>query len=527
MNLNNTIEHQTVLKILEALKPNIQPKEINIKDSIKNTPRQERIYINKKYEEITSNLAKNKELANRLEDVCKKIAVLEIDNNIKAKLIAELEDAKRVQLDTMQTSQNIEEDMLLTLIQGSKETKIDPNTGLQIRRAFFDEGGIIFKEWLKQPEKTQLKNHVIYSLDMDNFKYGNSIVGHYGFDQLIRQLSKGFMGISQFLAGDNPNTAYGNDYSANQTVLDLYFPPESEAKQILELAKQNGIVIELYREKAGADEFFFMIHYNKGFSADRQDLAESIIHYMFYNTTIPKAKPNEQPQETKERLAVMAQNALNYPDLLKIETTAENASEIIRINSFFDALKQRLNLTNLKQQIIENPSCLIHFGATMNKGDFADVFTYFFLDEKTGLLKGNKEEQDVQIEKLASNLRVKLNNIIDEYGITEGEKIEEIAKQMLSDTIMGPFIQLQSQKIDELKIIEKQNLIIKALQGKNPEALYQLAALLQEGRLINLDNKIKREIFIKLEKYYYDLHQHSTLLGELREYFTKYPNLLS
>ena len=98
---------------------------------------------------------------------------------------------------------------------------------------------------------------------------------------------------------------------------------------------------------------------------------------------------------------------------------------------------------------------------------------------------------------------------------------------MLSDTIMGPFIQLQSQKIDELKIIEKQNLIIKALQGKNPEALYQLAALLQEGRLINLDNKIKKEIFIQLEKYYYDLHQHSTLLGELREYFTKYPNLLS
>jgi len=78
-----------------------------------------------------------------------------------------------------------------------------------------------------------------------------------------------------------------------------------------------------------------------------------------------------------------------------------------------------------------------------------------------------------------------------------------------------------------MRIDEKQNLIIKALQGKNPEALYQLAALLQEGRLINLDNKIKREIFIKLEKYYYDLHQHSTLLGELREYFTKYPNLLS
>lgn len=386
--------------------------------------------------------------------------------------------------------------------------KVDRYTGLFLRTAVLDEfNQQIFERWLHDPEGVRLEDHVLYALDMNNFKAGNTVMGHNGFDVFIADMSRDFITTSRYLSQDQKGSrSYGSfdskDQAAQKTI-DRLFPPETPERSLLESARKQGVEIEFYRDKAGADEGMFFVHYNQGKTPEREDIAERIMQHIFHSQTLPKHAP--------ELLPALKETVENFPNQLKINGTREQREQRARqlnmppgaieyLNSLADYLQTTMRGTNAAEAIVSDPNLHLHMGASWTKTDMGVAFSRFFYglgpeglieDGTGGLINPKTGEQNYEkVHEYTQHISDNVRLIVDAMGVRDDISevapfIAELTQQEAANPIIGAAIGEQFRQVEEkIKPFDKFTLMVRALQG-SPAELYQLASLIQDGRLLD------------------------------------------
>lgn len=403
--------------------------------------------------------------------------------------------------------------------------KVDRYTGLFLRTAVLDEfNREIFSRWLENPDSVNLSDHVIYALDMNNFKAGNTILGHDGFDQFIAAMCKDFITTSQYLSQDAAEERVYGKYNPDDPnavkSIDRMFPPDSRQRTLLEDARKQGIYIDFYRDKAGADEAMFFIHYNQGKTPEREQLAEAVIDHIFHSHSLPKHPPEALPtlQNTAETFAEHLKFKED-PEERMAEAAGLNVDMNVLnyLNGLADYIQQDLKQRGCAANIVSDPQMQLHMGASWTKTDMNQAFARFIygmgqngangdglIDPTTG-----KENHD-RINAYAQHISDNVHLIVDAMGmqddITENTGyITELTQQEAANPIIGAAVGEQFHLVDEqVKPFDKFQMMVDAMRG-SPNDLYQLAALVQDGRLLDtLTPKSKLMLLVSLESFYHD-----------------------
>jgi hypothetical protein len=424
----------------------------------------------------------------------------------------------------------------------SQKAKIDPYTGLFIRSTLMDEiRRTAFDEWLKNPESVRLGNFEILALDMENFKIGNELLGHDGFDELIEQMAHGFISMSQYLsANERSSQPYPADDGGKQYAgaMEHYFPPRSEERHLLNMAKKRGILIEFYRDRSGADEALIYVKYTKEKSEANQRIAQELVDSIFYKTELPrhdrKAQreldeiarntiPNKLQINSKERDAMM-RIIRDEGNISTEEFTDEELYGYVQyLNSIAGYVRGLVNVTSISS----HPELHLHMGATFAAGNMDEAMSNFLfgmnpdgtITEGEGLLtltgQLNMKAYQQYLDGISSNTQL----IADAVGFADLPLIEDVTRSEAMAPISGRLISTLFHRVEERKKHTKNQSLIDALKGDNTK-LYQIAASEKAGRMVgdktlgdeeeiggDIDVRDHLAILLVLERHYRSIYE--------------------
>jgi hypothetical protein len=134
--------------------------------------------------------------------------------------------------------------------EGGEVVKVDPFTGLKTRGSLMGRIADNVIAWQRTGDEKHLNKVRVRAGDLDNFKQGNDILGHNGFDKFLKnQLAEKMKQVAVYTG----STVYEDEL--NQGLIDEMFPPDSEERKQLDSLK-GKVIIDSYRMKSGADEIF-------------------------------------------------------------------------------------------------------------------------------------------------------------------------------------------------------------------------------------------------------------------------------
>lgn len=412
--------------------------------------------------------------------------------------------------------------MVLDYANAQSEATIDPNTMLQTRNALMAEFyRTTFKDYQRTKDLEPLKYHTFYALDMNNFKVGNTLLGHTDFDIVIADMAKGYRALARYLG--NEHSAYGNydeDDEQMKEALDKYFPVGSDIRAELDDAKNNkGILIEFFKDKIGGDEAFFHVHYGKGYPPDEENtykaLAEKFMGHVFHETVIPK-KHNEQ--DLKRMQTLLGEFPLQYMDALKKHHGEDLEEHLDRLSPqelqtlrVLRTLAEYLQTSGITDAILDE-QLFIRMGAAWSEVDARKATIAFFegvdfdgkprKDEKgnfTGFplrdadgnyildMQGKPQQNLEKIQEFNEKIDKKIALGIETGALVDDQEIRAFREQAFSNEVIGTTLEMLFKKVeDEAKPADKLQTVISALTG-DPDMMYQLAALRIDGRMDNID----------------------------------------
>jgi hypothetical protein len=134
--------------------------------------------------------------------------------------------------------------------EGGEVVKVDPFTGLKTRDSLMGRVAKNVVQWQKTGEEKWLNKVRVKAGDLDNFKQGNDILGHDGFDNFLKnQLADKIKQVAVYTG----SAVYEEELK--QELIDEMFPPDSKEREQLDSLK-GKVVVDGYRMKSGADEIF-------------------------------------------------------------------------------------------------------------------------------------------------------------------------------------------------------------------------------------------------------------------------------
>ena len=449
---------------------------------------------------------------------------------------------------------------ILDYADAQSESTMDPNTSLQTRPALLAEFyRTTFKEYQRTKNPELLRNHLFYALDMNNYKVGNTLLGHADFDIVIATMAKGYRALARYLG--NEQTAYGEfdkeDEQMNDS-LNTYFPEDSEIRRKLEEAREKGILVEFFKDKAGGDEGFFHITFTKGVSQeDRQAyqlLGEQLMNHVFHETVIPKRHGEHDLRRMQQLLSEFPLQLNNT-----ITQTVENAdksdpenplfisNEDLQYDRIATALSQYIASSEMPQAILDE-NLFIRMGAAWSHIDGATATASFFngtdfegnptrneqgdyegfmVRNDDGTLardeKGRTIKDPKKIARFNADINKKVLLGIETGALKDEGEVRNFKLRTVSNEIIGSSLEKLFRDVEEnAKPADKINTVVQAMCG-DPDMMYQLAALRIDGRMDSIDIPTWKEILDRVMDHYkeqfetLDPTDHSSPLGRFRD----------
>lgn len=423
----------------------------------------------------------------------------------------------------------------------SQKAGIDSHTGLFIRSTLMDEiKRTAYDEWMKNPEGVKLGNFEILALDMENFKIGNELLGHEGFDGLIKEMADRFISMSQYLSVESPGTqpyrSLGPDKKQSKDTISKNFPPQSPERALLDDAKERGILVEFYRDRAGGDEALVYVKYTQEKNDENQKIAKQLINVVFGKTELPKHTNDKDLRDLNE----IAMNTI--PNKLQLYGSYHNeAINLIRtmgglsieeyppekIHHFIGYLNSIAGYVRslIPPNPISHSTPALRMGATFAVGNLDQAMSKFLfginadgtMEPGAGLLtlRGdlNTPNKDKYIAEIGSNTQL----ITEAIGFADSQLIDNIIQSEATLPISKGFISDLFRQVEENKKHTKNQAMIDALKGDS-DKLYQVSASEKAGRSIgdkqeregdisHLDLKDRLAILMMLEKHYRGVYE--------------------
>lgn len=424
----------------------------------------------------------------------------------------------------------------------SQKAKIDQHTGLFIRSTLMDElKRTAYDEWLKNPENVTLGNFEILALDMENFKIGNELLGHNGFDGLIKEMADRFISMSQYLSAESPGIqpyrSLGDDKKQSKDTISENFPPNSPERELLDKAKQRGVLIEFYRDRAGGDEALIYVKYTGEKNEENQSIAKLLISTIFEKTKLPKHTSDADLRDLNtialdvipNKLQLFSARSEEAKKLMRVlgNLSEENYSdmELSNVISYFNSIAGYVRNLIGSRPISEDTQAL-QMGATFAVGNLDQAMSKFLfginvdgtLESGAGLLTLNGElnapNKDKYIKAIGSNTRL----ITEAIGFADSQLVENIVQSEATLPISTGFISDLFRQVEENKKHTKNQAMIDALKG-DKQKLYQAAASERAGRSVgdkqergegetsNLDVKDRLAVLMILEKHFRTIYE--------------------
>lgn len=382
---------------------------------------------------------------------------------------------------------------------GGEVVKVDPFTGLKTRDSLLGRLGDNMANWRKTGDDRWLQKTRVRAGDLDNFKQGNDILGHDGFDKHLRDdLAERFKQLAIFMG----SSVYEDELRLE--LIDQMFPEGSSERQMLDQLK-GKMVIDSYRMKAGADEIF--IAYEKvdiELPEDEFDQLSSIgdilYDHVLHSSVIGR-------YEKLEETTIIRDKFILSPVSLKVEASDIKKGDFSMVpyqaeywNDLGGEISEYLQLSGIGDPIITNdPPATIRMGAgiTPPRNLREGIHIYLYGKDFTGKdvpsdkLRGGagymrdpllKEERDKSV--LASATR-RLASV----GASDEQDVKKAIERSAVDKVDGYFLQMLMSEADDVsKPRGKRDMVLRAWTAKPGtieagELALQLGSLAVAGRL--------------------------------------------
>jgi len=435
-----------------------------------------------------------------------------------------VEEQKKIELLLEQFPEKLEEvrqihrDTLTVLLSNAQENTIDPMTRLQNRNGVFQRmSKLVFEKIFSQNtkiEKEEFNNMGLTEIvigDNNNFKLINSELGETQVNKLLAKDGQIHIGVAQFLSGENENTAYGSNINIqnNRAFLEE-FPQDSPQYKLLEMTKENGILIERFR--IGGDEFAYIVHYQNGYNDKNGKIAELLLDYLSAMIVLPKKRPNESRKQACDRIGLMCESVLTYPrsHLYRIPKEEEQNQDVIERADFYESLGDFLQNTDLVPKIINDPHIILRMDADLYGLNAQQAFFDYCKNPKIDL----EEKADVFQEKTLTNAA--------KTNVSQISKMYEMYNLYVTADIIGNVFDRADKQIRNKKNKNRIETLIEGYKG-NPHAFLKLAGLIND-RVLKISEADTDYIYHELNKYYLNLYINNELPenGHLKKFFDKY-----
>lgn len=429
--------------------------------------------------------------------------------------------------------------------EGGERAEVDPFTGLHTKEALMDRMGSKITAWemAKTPEevsaaKNELLKIRIKSGDMNNFKQGNDILGHDGFDEFLQdELAVGFMAMSQYLGSKE----YGGQ--PDPAVIDKFFPPESDKRARLDAAK-GKFVVDFYRQKPGADEVLTATEFmeepidDKGSNYDEiQKQSDQLVNDVFHGCVLGRY---ENPKEAK----VIREAFESSPQVFRFEpvesaggTKGMIEPEAMYWNGFGDKLSFYLNTNGLAAPIETNtPPAYLRMSADMSSArDLSEAIKLFTSGKDfqgnringkiarggVGMVNDDRTVDKNKSEEFDHSVKTSAKNRVSAVGITNASQVDAIIKRAGADKISGLALKVLNDESDHVKKPEgKRDVLYRSWTAEpgtqeGAELAYQVGSLRMSDRLKKemSDPEKREEVYQKTLDHY--ITKFSDELGKL------------
>lgn len=383
--------------------------------------------------------------------------------------------------------------------EGGDLVKVDRFTGLKTRDSLLGRLGRNVDLWRKSGDTRYLRSIRVRAGDLDNFKQGNDILGHDGFDDYLRDALAYRMRQVAVYTGSK---VYED--TLDEPTIDAMFPPGSDSR--LQLDSLRGkVVVDGYRMKAGADEIFT--------AYEKVDLDMPEEDFDKYSSTADKVYSDlmrscvigryEKPEET----VIIRGKFIDSPKALKIDRSDVDRGDFSMVPfeaDYWNKSAQEISLylayTGMGEPIVTNdPPTYLRMSAGITQARSLEEGAYIFSrgeDTRGNLVAENKLRGGAGLSRMPQNseehgkaMRSNAVGRLATRGASDKNEVSEVLGRAAVDPITGYFLeQLMNEADDISKPQGKRDLVIKAWTAKpgtveSGELALQLGSLSVAGRL--------------------------------------------